>query len=473
MRYAILLDFGSTYTKIVCVDLSEKRVVLTDKFPSTVHTDAGISLQQCFEAAKCVIGDDDFGSALKLSTSSAAGGLRIAVSGLTKSLSIEAGRNASFGAGGKIVYTASGLISEKGLQGIEGSQAEILLLCGGYEGGNSKAVLHNAEVLADSSLNIPIIYAGNSRVAKDVRMLFAGRGKECFMAENIIPDVGVLNIEPTVAIMRDLFMNRITNMKGVGKVKKLLDGPIIPTPAAVLAAGQLLCLGTETEPGIGPYMMADIGGATTDIYSFIENRSYEGAKQVGSPEPFAKRTVEGDMGMRESSVCLVKEVGEENFARKCCITKEHLRDAIENRITDRKYIAEIETEKEIDLQIACSAVEISARRHAGYAAKEFHDGCRLVQHGKNLTEIKTVIGTGGILVNNLQAAPRILQNVRARPSKAETVLLPSDVKTFVDEDYVFFAAGLLSDYDQEAALAIMKNSIGTGEKNGYQNQQTI
>ena len=35
-------------------------------------------------------------------------------------------------------------------------------------------------------------------------------------------------------------------------------------------------------------MMADIGGATTDIYSFIENRSYEGAKQVGSPEPFAK-----------------------------------------------------------------------------------------------------------------------------------------------------------------------------------------
>ncbi len=33
--------------------------------------------------------------------------------------------------------------------------------------------------------------------------------------------------------------------------------------------------------------------------------------------------------------------------------------------------------------------------------------------------------------------------------------------------------GLLSDYDQEAALAIMKNSIGTAEKNGYQNQQTI
>ena len=43
------IDFGSTYTKIVCVDLSEKRVVLTDKFPSTVHTDAGIA---CSSALK-------------------------------------------------------------------------------------------------------------------------------------------------------------------------------------------------------------------------------------------------------------------------------------------------------------------------------------------------------------------------------------------------------------------------------------
>lgn len=459
MKYAILLDFGSTYTKVVCVDLVQRQVILTDKFPSTVHTDAEINLHQCFAAAKKTIGTENFHTALKLSTSSAAGGLRIAVSGLTKSLSIEAGRNASFGAGGKIVYTASGLISERDLEEMESSCAEILLLCGGYEGGNSSHVLHNAEILSNSKLNVPIIYAGNSHLAKDVRIMFAGRGKECFIAENIIPGVGILNIEPTVAIIRDLFMNRITNMKGVGKVKASLDGPIIPTPASVLAAGQLLFSGTEEEPGIGPYMMADIGGATTDIYSFIENRSYEGAKQVGSPEPSAKRTVEGDMGMRESSICLVKESGEACFAEICGITEERLAAAVQNRINNRKYIADTEEEKNIDFQIASSAVSISARRHAGYAAKEFNDGCRLVQHGKNLTEIKTVIGTGGILVNNLDSAPSILKNVKLKEKEEGRVLLPPDVKAIVDEDYVFFAAGLLCEYDQEAALAIMKNSI--------------
>lgn len=460
MKYAVLLDFGSTYTKVVCVDLMQKKTILTDKFPSTVHTDAAIGLFQCFDAAKREIGEANFSSALKLSTSSAAGGLRIAVSGLTSSLSIEAGRNASFGAGGKIVYTASGLVSEKDLENIEAAGAEILLLCGGYESGNSKLVLQNAAMLSRSRLNIPVIYAGNSHVAKEVRGLFLSRGKECFLSENIIPDVGVLNIEPTVQIIRDLFMNRITDMKGIGSVKELLDGPVIPTPASVLSAGRLLFSGTQKTPGIGPYMIVDIGGATTDVYSFIENQTYKGAKKVGSPEPPAKRTVEGDMGMRESSVCLVREIGEKYFAEKCCISEASLEEAIHHRITAREYVADTEQEREIDFNLAVSAVGISVRRHAGHVAKEFRGGCRLVQYGKNLTEIKTVVGTGGILVNQPDTAPLILERVMAEPTEAGRILLPEKVNTVVDEDYVFFAAGLLSQYDEEAALEIMKRSIG-------------
>lgn len=461
MKYAILLDFGSTYTKVVCVDLRHRQVVLTDKFPSTVHTDAGIALNLCFDAAKNAIGEENFEKALKLSTSSAAGGLRIAVSGLTESLSIEAGRNASFGAGGKIVHTAYGAITEDDVQQIEESGAEILLLCGGYEGGNSKLVLQNAEIISKGNLNIPVIYAGNSYISREVRTMFAIGGMECFMAENIIPDVGVLNIEPTVEIIRDLFMHRITNMKGVGVVKEQLNGPIVPTPASVLAAGELLCRGTETQRGIGSYMMADIGGATTDIYSFNDNHGFEGAKMVGSPEPFAKRTVEGDMGMRESSICLVKEVGETKFAEKCRLAENELDSAIQKRINDRKYIADTEQEQQIDFQIASSAVRISARRHAGTVGKEFCDGCRLVQRGKNLTEVHTVIGTGGILVNNKEEmAYSILENVNINDTEAGRVLLPKNVKTMIDKDYVFFAAGLLLEYDAEAAFAIMKNSIG-------------
>ena len=459
MEYAICMDFGSTYTKVVCVDLKKKQVVMTDKFPSTVKTDACIAMEQCFDAAKQVIGEEAFSSARKLSTSSAAGGLRMAVVGLTKTLSIEAGRNASFSAGAKIVQTATGLLSTTDVEALETSDAEILLLCGGYEKGNTKAILHNAKLLSESRLTIPIIYAGNSDVAPDVRRMMMSNGKECFLAENIIPAIGTLNIESTAEIIRDLFMKRITNMKGVGVVQSHLDGPIIPTPAAVLAAGELLSMGTEGEAGLGPLMMADVGGATTDIYSYISNEGYEGAKCIGAYEPFAKRTVEGDMGMRESSVCLVEEVGRETFAKVCDLDTQTLEDAINKRITATDYVADEDIELKIDRQIAKHAVRISARRHAGHTTREFSSKGKLVQYGKNLTQIQTIIGIGGILVYS-EEPEKILEGAKTLPAEVGRVLLPSELEILIDRNYVFYAAGLLREYDEEAALAIMKQSLG-------------
>ena len=463
MDYAVLLDFGSTYTKAICVDMNKQTVLLTTKVPSTVHVDAEIALQQCFDAVKERIGARAFENALKLSTSSAAGGLRIAVSGLTESLSIEAGRNAGFGAGGKVVYKASGILTNDDIENIEKANAEILLICGGYEGGNTELVLKNVETAAGSSLNIPIIYAGNSALAKDVRTLLFSGGKECFIAENMIPDIGKLNIESTVEIIRNLFMTRITNMKGIGKVKTFLNGPVIPTPAAVLDAGTLLYQGTEKSEGIGPYMMVDIGGATTDIYSFIQDTVCNGAKQIGSPEPESKRTVEGDMGMRESSLSVLKEVGEENFAQKCGLSCEYIEKAIAERMDCHEYLADGPEEKKIDETIARAAVRISARRHAGVVTRELCDGYKAVQRGKNLQGITTVIGTGGILVNNdKETACSILKNVNKDAEDKTMHLLPECAEPRIDKDYVFFAAGLLSQYDKETALKIMKNSIGIG-----------
>lgn len=83
----------------------------------------------------------------------------------------------------------------------------------------------------------------------------------------------------------------------------------------------------------------------------------------------------------------------------------------------------------------------------------------MVQYGKNLSEVKKVIGTGGIIVNNRDTAAEVLKSVELKASERDDVLLPDSVETLIDEDYIFYAAGLLRDYDEEAALAIMKKSI--------------
>lgn len=458
MEHAILIDFGSTYTKLTCVDLAEKKVILTDRFPSTVHTDARIGLHQCFDVARREIGDQRFSQAIKLSSSSAAGGLRMAVIGLTRTLSTVAGKNAAYGAGAKIMKNFFGAMTETEVHELEGSSAEIVLLCGGYEQGNRSMVLHNAEMLSQSRLAIPVIYAGNSDAGQEARAILNQRGKECFLVENIIPAVGQLNTAPAEDVIRHIFMKRITNMMGMSKVQEEIGEILMPTPAAVLAAGTLLSKGTQSEAGLGPMMMVDVGGATTDVYSFNKNRGFEGAKVIGAPEPYAKRTVEGDMGMRESSICLLEEAGAEALASGAGISVEVLRQAIQHRITETSYLADNEEEARIDEEIARQAVGISVRRHAGRIERVLASGCRQNQLGKNLTEIKTVIGTGGVIVNNPNPAS-LLQRVVLQAGELEGVLVPRKVEILTDRDYVFYAAGLLQSYDESAALAIMKASI--------------
>ena len=438
-NYAMMIDFGSTYTKIVCASLTEKRLIRAGSFPSTVRSDARVNLEQCMEFARETLGKENLEQSLKLCSSSAAGGLRMAVIGLTERLSYVAGRNTAFGAGGKIIASYSGALTPEQIHELELSQAEIILLCGGYERGNRSIVMHNAEMLANSHIFIPVIYAGNSSIARQVRTALVSREKKCLLADNIIPDVGVLNTASAEEAIRDQFMNRIVNMKGIGCVRSELGEVLMPTPAAVLAAGTLLSEGSATQKGLGKLMMVDVGGATTDVYSFNENKPYPGARLMGVSEPYAKRTVEGDMGMRESSICILREVGDKALASGAGVTAEQI-------------------EQRIDQELAGQAVGVSVRRHAGHVEHVWTTGSKQYQVGKNISEVSEIIGIGGVIVNSPDPAA-ILQRSALRAGESEDVLIPRELNAHIDRDYVFYAAGLLRDYDEESAMALMKASI--------------
>ena len=75
----------------------------------------------------------------------------------------------------------------------------------------------------------------------------------------------------------------------------------MPTPSAVMKSLELLSSGYEQESGIGELMAIDLGGATTDIYSIgYGNPQNSNVIYKGIEEPYVKRTVEGDIGMRYS-----------------------------------------------------------------------------------------------------------------------------------------------------------------------------
>lgn len=458
MKNAILIDFGSTFTKAVAVSLTEQRILFTARFPSTVKSDARIGLFQCLDGAKQALGEKSFEGAAKLASSSAAGGLRMAVVGLSKTLSITAGRNTAFGAGAKILKTLSGKITPEDAESMVGLNVEIVLFCGGYEKGNTSLMLHNAEVLANSGIKVPVIYAGNSYIAREVRGQFVRAGKECFIVKNIIPNVGELDTVAAEEIIRDVFMKRIVNMKGLDQVNGILDGVLMPTPAAVLSAGELLSKGWGKSPGLGPMMMVDIGGATTDIHSYAHQTPYPGAKIVGAGETYTRRTVEGDLGMRESADSLAEEIGWERLSQKSGLPVDRLKKAIGHRGQEPGYLADSAAEKKIDRILACEAARISARRHAGILEHVHSGSCKLVQKGKNLTAAGCIVGTGGPIIHS-ENPREILQGVLGDRQREPDILLPEKARFFLDGDYVLYAMGLLKEIDPQKALEIMKKSI--------------
>ncbi len=454
----VLIDFGSTYTKMAVADLKTRSLVTADHFPSTVATDARLGLEQCFQAAKKAMGEKAFRASMKLASSSAAGGLRMGVIGLSRTLSIAAGRNAAFGAGAKILKTTSGRLSREDMEELAALPLEIILFCGGYEEGGTKVLDHNIEMLAQSRLPMPIIYAGNSRAAPAVRRAFSLSGKEFYVVRNILPDVGEVDKVQVENIIRDVFLNRIINMKNLDKVAAMLDRLVMPTPASVLRAGELLALGSPSREGWGPVMLIDVGGATTDIHSYARPAAYEGAKMVGAKESFAKRTVEGDLGLRESSNSLMAEIGLAEAAAETGLKETEIQAVIERWLDDHDLLPVTEAEKKVDRLLARGAVHISARRHAGRIEHISSAGVKSVQHGKNLTEVKAVIGTGGPLIfsDNSVAA---LGSALRKPELEPDVLLPAQAGFYLDRDYIFYAAGLLREIDEEAAFCLMEKSL--------------
>ena len=456
-RYAVLLDFGSTRTKVAVASLSERRMLFTGSAASTVKTDARVALKECFEMAKSVLSASEFGSAEKLASSSAAGGLRIGVIGLSESLSLKAGRNAAYGSGGRIVATACGLIKESDIAGFASKNIEIILFCGGYENGSEKALLRNASVLAESGLNIPVIYAGNSFAAVRVRSILAAGGKECFLSDNIIPAVGELNTAMAEQTIRDIFLGRIINMKGLSGVREMTDGILMPTPAAVLAAGRLLSCGTSAEKGVGDLMIFDVGGATTDVHSFSEQSPFEGARLTGAAESFAKRTVEGDLGLRESSGHTAELCGISRVALASGTDEAFVREGVKKRVEDNSYLPSNSDEHALDEALASFCVSAASRRHAGSIIHSASSVCKLMQRGKNLRSVRCVIGTGGPLINNRRPESALKLSLRKEAEK--DILLPDRADLFLDKSYVLYAAGLLAEREPDAALAMMKKSL--------------
>lgn len=465
MRCYLTIDFGSTYTKLTAIDIEDERILATAKDITTVEDDIMIGFNNAFSKLKAEIEKklpfSEIEFVDKIACSSAAGGLKMVALGLVPDLTAEAAKKAALGAGARVMKTYSYELNSHEIEEIISSPVDIILLAGGTDGGNKDCIIHNAKMLAKYEVKIPIVVAGNKAASDEIEEIFKNSKIDYYITDNVMPKINKLNVEPAREEIRRVFMSKIVEAKGMKKAEDYISGILMPTPAAVLKAAEVLSEGTDEEEGIGDLIVVDIGGATTDVHSIGKGDPTKASVILkGLEDPFAKRTVEGDLGMRYSALSLLEAAGVRKIRKYLNDTEKKwdVKEMCLYRHNNIKMVPRTEEEVMFDEAMAKVATELSMTRHCGVLECVYTPmGTMFNQTGKDLLQTPYVIGTGGVLVHS-KNPKEILKAGNFNPEEP-IYLKPENPKFMLDKTYILSAMGLLAQTNPNLAIKIMKKYL--------------
>jgi len=455
MKIGVLVaEIGSTTTVVNAFDgigTINPVFVGQGQGPTTVQEgNVNLGLNQAINDLKNNIKVDSLEYEKLFATSSAAGGLRMTVHGLVYDMTAKAAKEAALGAGANIHLITAGKLRKTETNKIKDINPNIILIAGGIDYGERDTALYNAKIIAELDMKVPVVYAGNVENQEEIKLIFEENGKEnlLFLVDNVYPKIDMLNVEPTRKVIQDVFEEHIVHAPGMENIRDLVEGHIIPTPGAVMEASKLL------KSELGDLITVDVGGATTDIHSVTEG-SNEIARILLAPEPVAKRTVEGDLGVYINAENIINMIGFEKLSKELGESEETMKELMSSYLPIPKDDRQIKFVERLTKE----AVIISAHRHAG-GYRDLYGGLgkKTFAEGKDLTGVKYIIGTGGACTR-LPKRSEILKSIPSSNLKGDKLLPTKEVRILIDNDYIMASLGVLAlDYPKDA-LFLLKQSL--------------
>jgi uncharacterized protein (TIGR01319 family) len=444
----VVVEVGSTLTKVRAFDrlgTAEVRFVgagialTTALTPDGAPDDAMNGVEIAVADLAAAVGEEvAWGRAM--GTSSAAGGLRMTVHGLVESMTVRAAREAALGAGAIVKLVTAGALRQADLDAIAAVDPNIVLLAGGVDFGERETVVENAQALAATDLVAPVVFCGNVAARAEVEAIFARAGKRLAVTDNVYPRVDQLVVEPVREVIQQVFEEHITEAPGMERVRLIVDGPVMPTPGAVLLATEML------RGLVGDVMVVDVGGATTDVHSVTEGSPELRARAL-EPEPLAKRTVEGDLGVWMNAQPLLDAEETAGAER-----------AAEGRGADVLVaLPQTEAERTVAARLAARAVLTAVDRHAGRMIATFGPSGREERPlGRDLSAVGLIVGTGGALTRlpgGLEAVKEVRGRGRLHP--------PSDADALLDTEYLMSSVGVIARTSPDDASRLLARHVAS------------
>ena len=226
---------------------------------------------------------------------------------------------------------------------------------------------------------------------------------------------------------------------------EIIDQKIMPTPGSVMESTLNL------YEKYGNLMTIDVGGATTDIHSIaIPSDDY---REYLEGESLLKRTVEGDLGVFVNHQNVLKLFEKNDVIQRlnCTIGR------FDELLDKYSYIPSSKMERSLVYELTQKCTHIALDRHVGDLRRVFtSSGQKIIPEGKDLTQIKKLIFTGGALVNLDNTEKIVYDYIK----KNQTKLLPTKkVNIYKDHDYIMASVGVLSLKYPEAAMKLLEKSL--------------
>jgi hypothetical protein len=191
--------------------------------------------------------------------SSANGGLAIGIVGYTELYSSSWAAKAAFNSGANVRWSTD----LKEVHKYDITPVDILVIAGGA----NKSPIKNQLFWIDeiNKLGIKsdaVVFAGNCDLAEKVKSIWPS----AIIADNVLGEDMSWNGQSLSHILRAAYLNDLVLSKGIAGLEKFSEVPIFPTPAVVQKAYDAILLGESSLHYPTPFVLIDIGGATTDLF---------------------------------------------------------------------------------------------------------------------------------------------------------------------------------------------------------------
>lgn len=449
------VDIGSTWTKGAIFELRGGTLHLAARAqtPTTQHLPDGFfAVKKRLEAA------GDKNPAVTVWSSSAHGGLAVAAVGIVPDWTLSAARAAALSAGARVTGVFAYELTDGDVQRLNYGRPDIVLLTGGTDGGNRTIVLHNARRLRELKPDICIVYAGNRDVADEVKEIL--NDHPLVLAENVLPELREPAPESAREAIRQVFLERIAEGKGLSEIIRETNSEPVPTPRAMLEYVEAVGRGG----GLGRFLCIDMGGATTDVYSHGEPTPEEEAVlTAGLPEPVTKRTVEGDLGMRVSAPAVAQgaRVFVERLRAAAGLPEETFDAWVQAVHAEPARLPQTPVERLCDDVLAQACLGQAVSRHAGRLEVVYTvNGPTEIRKGKDFRGFSTLVCSGGFLSRGMDPVPAL--HVMPFDERGRIVLTPAAPRVLYDHAYLW---PLLANAWRAAPEAAVKAGIAALKEN--------